>query len=30
VNPEDIDNASHVFAQTLVDELKDNGLLKKK
>ncbi len=30
VNPDDINKASHEFAKTLVDELKDNGLLKKK
>ncbi len=30
VNPDDINKASHEFATTLVDELKDNGLLKKK
>jgi hypothetical protein len=30
VNPDDINKASHEFATTLVDELKSNGLLKKK
>ncbi len=30
VNPDDINKASHQFATTLVDELKNNGLLKKK
>ena len=30
VNPDDINKASHQFATTLVDELKSNGLLKKK
>ncbi len=30
VNPDDISKASHEFATTLVDELKNNGLLKKK
>ena len=30
VNPDDINKASHQFATALVDELKSNGLLKKK
>jgi hypothetical protein len=30
VNPDDINEASHKFATTLVDDLKENGLLKKK